>query len=214
MGGVVLDDFSVDTIADYTSTGGAIAIVSGALGRSGTATGTRNVMHSRWLNGDDGYVAYTLNGAIQATNFTSLQFRMNDAKDRYVALHVRGNTPNVFLQRANSAGVVADFTSATQTIASGARIMVMFTGGRYQVFHNGTRFIDFTDPGAGVISKGIGFRRIGLRFDQSASATFAQAVTVFEGSDLLQPGNKWDIPDVTPARNASRPLSVNRASER
>ena len=215
------DDFSTNTLPDYTvisvanGSGTALVVSSGALQISGTTAGTRQAMHKNWLNGDAGYVAFTLNAAA-TTKFSSVVWSMDDAQQNYYGFHIVSGKLYVF---KNIAGTPADISVAggiTMTWASGDRAWARFNNDTIEVFQNNTvKFSTITGTGVnGTVTRnvphGIGHRRVGLRIEYVSGASVA--CTRFEASDLLAPGNAWDIPDITPGRFVGRQIAAQRAS--
>lgn len=135
------DDFSTNTIANYTVTGsGAVAISSGVLAISGTTTGDRNVMHNSAPATDDVEIAYTF-GAAPTTTFSSVLGRVDSAVGEFIAMHMRSSTPRIFVQRISTSHGVGDLIGGVSpTLASGDRITCEARGAFYVLRKNGLQF--------------------------------------------------------------------------
>jgi uncharacterized protein (DUF697 family) len=211
------DDFSTNTIANYTITGGTLAVASGALAISGTTAGNRLAMHANWLNGDAGYVGFTLNSAATST-FSSCLWSMDDARTNYYGFHIVSGKMYVIKVVG---GVQSDISTATTGItvtwASGDRVWARFNNDTIEIFQNQTlRFSTITNLGRNTgislnVPHGIGHRRVGLKIERTGT-TNSVACTRFEASDLLAPGGDWDIQDLLPGRTVGRQISVQRSS--
>lgn len=173
----IFDDFNeAADLNNYTITGGALGITSGAVGISGTTDGERLMRRTTApveLASDDVYVKAVM--STNATRNTSLVFRLSSDFTRYVALNLINGT--AYMQRVTAAGAIWDVGGAPGTpngfgltTTSGITIEIVATAAdnRYRVWRNGSLIFNEVDTVPAAM--GAGFRGVGLRFNRSGFA--------------------------------------------
>ena len=190
----ISDDFNR---ADSSTIGGPwvkygtnSAISSNSYVTTGTTDGSRGIVTSSQINGDDGYVEAILGGATGLNNTadTSIMCRVNAGGTVGLSVNIYGN--KVYLSKfSDASGMTAGYNSGMTDIASntsvsfvsGDTVRLEFEGDNYVVRKNGTAVITTSDAS---VARGAGQRYGAIRVERAPIGQNSCAITSYKLADI------------------------------
>lgn len=164
---IYTDDFNTNTLGNYTVTGSTITVTGGSMGIGNTTDGERWVMYNLGeMNSDDIHIRIVTTS--NAARMTSVVFRCNAARDRFVRMNMINGT--AYMQSVSTTGVYHDVGGSgfTCSTTNGTIIDIYATGDNYRVLRNSVQIFNQNDTQP--CAKGPSNRKWGFNFSRSSFA--------------------------------------------
>lgn len=165
------DDYNTNTIANYTITGQAVNITGGSIGTGNTTAGERWAIYNQGeMATDDVHIRVVI--GTNTNQVTSIIFRCNAARDRFVRMNMINGTS--YMQCVSTTGQYHDVGSTateafgfTCNTAVGTIIDIYATGDNYRVLRNSVQVFNQNDNRP--CAKGVDYRKWGYNFGRSGT---------------------------------------------